>query len=126
MAGDDEQDIFGRDGVKGKADGYDSGEEELPIKKMASMSLAARVKMKLGAKSAAAPAVRSFFFSGFPLLDSREFMQLYGRCYQCLYECCNYIRIVHFLFLFALQKNIMEVSLKSSTSFVCSSTCEQG
>lgn len=58
MEGDGDQDIFGRDGVKGKDDGRESGEEELPIKKMASMSLAARVKMKFGDTSSAPPAVR--------------------------------------------------------------------
>lgn len=59
MEGDGEQDIFGRDGVKGVEDGQDSGgEEELPIRKMASMSLAARVKMKFGDTSSAPPAVR--------------------------------------------------------------------
>lgn len=61
MEGDGEQDIFGRDAAKGKDDGRDSGEEELPIKKMASMSLAARVKLKFGDKSSAPPAVRRRF-----------------------------------------------------------------
>ena len=66
MDGDVEQDIFGGAGVeslkvKGKADDKDSDEDEVPTKKMASMSLAARVKMKFGDKSSAPPAVRRRF-----------------------------------------------------------------
>lgn len=95
MAGDGEQDIFGRGAVKGKEDSCDSGEEELPIKKMASMSLAARVKMKLGAKSAAAPAVRrrfsfsadTIFFNVFPSSIHVILRSYTAGSYGCSYEC---------------------------------------